>query len=129
MLQLRTTLVDGGSRAAERANPRNDGRPIVTRLTDSRTSRVGRALRATSIDELPRFWNVLRGDMSVIGPFPQRPEDIGDRRHDLLPESVTVRPGLTGLWRVREGSIDRRNRLPGGRASTRSARRLDAPRS
>jgi exopolysaccharide production protein ExoY len=66
---------------------------------DPRTTRLGRLLRRTSLDELPQLWNVLRGEMSLVGPRPVVPDELshyGDRA-DLL---LSVRPGLTGAWAV-----------------------------
>lgn len=67
---------------------------------DPRITRVGQFLRKTSIDELPQLWNVLIGDMSVVGPRPLAPAEFRTRGKDGHPLTL-VRPGLTGLWQVR----------------------------
>src|SRR5262249_31123587 len=69
---------------------------------DPRVTRVGRFLRRTHIDELPQLWNVLRGDMSLIGPRPERPEFVPSLEKELprYRERLQVRPGVTGLAQV-----------------------------
>jgi exopolysaccharide biosynthesis polyprenyl glycosylphosphotransferase len=66
---------------------------------DPRISRLGRLLRRTSLDELPQLWNILRGDMSVVGPRPIVPDEISlyEPYADML---LSTRPGLTGHWQV-----------------------------
>ena len=67
---------------------------------DPRVIPVGTFLRKTSLDELPQFWNVLKGDLSVVGPRPVTKEEVvkhfGPRAHKIF----SVRPGITGLWQV-----------------------------
>ena len=66
---------------------------------DPRITPIGRFLRRSSLDELPQFLNVLRGEMSVVGPRPIVRKEI-DRYGDYMDEVLAVRPGLTGLWQV-----------------------------
>ncbi|MBI3954593.1 sugar transferase [Candidatus Collierbacteria bacterium] len=74
---------------------------------DPRVTRMGRVLRQTSIDEFPQLFNILRGDMSLIGPRPLRKIEIkdaisryGSKIKHLIDQSLEVKPGLTGPWQV-----------------------------
>ncbi len=69
---------------------------------DPRVTRIGRILRRTSMDELPQLWNILRGDMSIVGPRPERPQFV-ERFREEIPRYMIkhqVRPGLTGWAQV-----------------------------
>jgi lipopolysaccharide/colanic/teichoic acid biosynthesis glycosyltransferase len=68
--------------------------PLITAAGDSRVTRIGGFLRRTKLDELPQFWNVLRGDMSLVGPRPEvrRYVDLYRRQYELI---LSVRPGIT----------------------------------
>jgi lipopolysaccharide/colanic/teichoic acid biosynthesis glycosyltransferase len=85
-------------------NAEVDG-PQWAKQGDARVTRVGRFLRRTRLDELPQFWNVLRGDMSLIGPRPERLCFIRKLEHDVpnYHDRLLVKPGLTGLAQVRNG--------------------------
>jgi lipopolysaccharide/colanic/teichoic acid biosynthesis glycosyltransferase len=79
------------------------GGPIWARDNDDRVTRVGRFLRSSRLDEIPQLWNVLRGDMSLVGPRPERPFFV-TQLADQIPffmERHTVRPGVTGWAQVR----------------------------
>lgn len=73
--------------------------PLFKMRQDPRRTRVGRILRRTSIDELPQLWNVLRGEMSLIGPRPALPSEVAQYQ-PWHRRRLEVRPGLTGLWQV-----------------------------
>ena len=66
---------------------------------DPRITKIGRFLRMTSLDEFPQFWNVLKGDMSVVGPRPLVSEELPKYGRYIDP-ILTIRPGITGLWQV-----------------------------
>ncbi|MCC5630971.1 sugar transferase [Nostoc sphaeroides] len=66
---------------------------------DPRITEIGRFLRITSLDEFPQFWNVLKGDMSVVGPRPLVAEEL-PKYGSYIDEILTIRPGITGLWQV-----------------------------
>ena len=76
--------------------------PVLACRDDPRVTGLGRVLRATRLDELPQLWNVVRGDMSFVGPRPERPEFVQDFARDIhgYVERFRVRPGLTGYAQV-----------------------------
>ena len=79
--------------------------PALVERTEAEVTRVGRWLRATQLDEIPQFWSVLRGDMSLVGPRPIRPRFFEELAADLPAywQRLVVRPGLTGFAQVRRG--------------------------
>ena len=82
-----------------------DGKVQVTHEHDERITRVGSLLRRAHIDELPQFWNVLRGDMSIVGPRAERPELIiaYQKEIPLYRARLLVKPGITGWAQVNYG--------------------------
>ena len=66
---------------------------------DPRVTKVGRFIRKTSIDELPQFWNVLCGDMSLVGTRPPTPDEVKNYKH-WQHKRICIKPGITGLWQV-----------------------------
>jgi len=99
MLKFRTMHVDAEARLAELAARNEAGGPLFKLRRDPRVTRVGRRLRLHSIDELPQLLNVLRGDMSLVGPRPALPHEV-DRYCDRARQRLLVLPGLTGPWQV-----------------------------
>ena len=77
----------------------------LVEATEAEVTRVGRWLRATQLDEIPQFWNVLKGDMSLVGPRPIRPRFFEELAAELPAywQRLVVRPGLTGFAQVRRG--------------------------
>jgi lipopolysaccharide/colanic/teichoic acid biosynthesis glycosyltransferase len=79
--------------------------PELVALTEAEYTRVGRWLKASQLDELPQLWNVLRGDMSFVGPRPIRPRFFAELARDIPSywQRLVVRPGLTGFAQMRRG--------------------------
>lgn len=100
ILKLRTMRVDAEDRLEEmRAENRRSGGPLFKMADDPRVTRIGRLLRVTSIDELPQLVNVLRGQMSLVGPRPALVEEH-EAFDPALKQRNDVPPGMTGLWQV-----------------------------
>jgi exopolysaccharide biosynthesis polyprenyl glycosylphosphotransferase len=99
IVKFRTMVVDAeAQQAALRARNEADG--VLFKLRqDPRVTRVGRLLRRWSIDELPQLWNVLKGEMSLVGPRPPVPGEVA-RYDSHVIRRLRVKPGMTGLWQV-----------------------------
>ena len=111
MIKLRTMVVGAESQVAQvlAANPLQG--PVFKIPDDPRITRVGRYLRRLSLDELPQLWNVLKGEMSLVGP---RPEEgwIVEQYDDWQRARLAVKPGLTGPAQVAgRGDLDMNERL------------------
>jgi lipopolysaccharide/colanic/teichoic acid biosynthesis glycosyltransferase len=100
MMKFRCMVEDAEQQREEllRASGTTDVRMFKMR-EDPRVTRVGRVLRKMSLDELPQFINVLRGDMSLVGPRPPMPEEVR-KYDDWHLQRLLIKPGLTGLWQV-----------------------------
>ncbi|MEW6223975.1 MAG: sugar transferase [Chloroflexota bacterium] len=99
MIKFRTMVPDAEERLVEVAHENVISGPAFKIAHDPRITRVGRILRRTSMDELPQFWNVLRGQMSIVGPRPPLPGEVAG--YDLWHRRrLSMKPGVTGLWQV-----------------------------
>ena len=99
LLKFRTMNHGAHDVKAEVAHLNETNGPVFKIRSDPRLTRIGRTLRKTSIDELPQLINVIRGEMSLVGPRPPLPEEVktyGPREHQRL----SVKPGLTCIWQV-----------------------------
>jgi exopolysaccharide biosynthesis polyprenyl glycosylphosphotransferase len=94
------TMVQDADALKEKLRERNQRQGPFFKITDDpRITRVGRILRRYSLDELPQLWNVLRGEMSLVGPRPHPLDDFSSYAIQHLPR-LDVTPGITGLWQV-----------------------------
>jgi lipopolysaccharide/colanic/teichoic acid biosynthesis glycosyltransferase len=107
MLKFRSMCVDAEAKLKDLLAKNEKASGITFKMKDDpRITKIGKLLRKSSLDELPQFWNVLRGDMSLVGPRPPVPREVAlytqaDRRRFL------IKPGITCLWQVgeREGGL------------------------
>jgi exopolysaccharide biosynthesis polyprenyl glycosylphosphotransferase len=99
MLKLRSMVVDAEARRQALLSHNEQSGPVFKIKDDPRVTRVGRFIRRFSIDELPQLVNVLRGEMSLVGPRPPLPEEVA-RYEPWQRRRLSVRPGITCLWQV-----------------------------
>ncbi|MER7546679.1 sugar transferase [Spirillospora sp. NPDC127506] len=99
VLKFRTMVQDAEARKVELMQLNENDGVLFKIREDPRITRVGRWLRRYSLDELPQLFNVLRGDMSLVGPRPPLPEEVAQYGGDVY-RRLVVKPGLTGLWQV-----------------------------
>ena len=99
ILKFRSMCEGAETKQAELAELNERSGPLFKVTCDPRVTRVGRFLRKTSIDELPQLWNVIRGDMSIVGPRPALPAE-SEQWSSELRERLRVLPGITGMWQV-----------------------------
>ncbi len=99
MYKIRSMYIDADARRADLAALNEAGGVLFKMRNDPRVTPVGRFLRRYSLDELPQLWNVVRGDMSLVGPRPPLGEEVA-KYEDAAHRRLRVKPGLTGLWQV-----------------------------
>jgi exopolysaccharide biosynthesis polyprenyl glycosylphosphotransferase len=99
LYKFRTMIKDAHARLDEVAHLNEMNGPVFKVKDDPRVTPVGRFLRRFSLDEIPQFWNVLKGDMSLVGPRPPIPEEVASY-HRWHRRRLSMKPGLTCLWQV-----------------------------
>ena len=113
MWKLRTMVADAEARLGELVDVEQLAQPVFKLEDDPRVTPLGRRLRRWSLDELPQLWNVVRGDMSLVGPRPE--EEAVVRHYDAHHRRrLKARPGLTGLQQIEARAVvdlDERVRL------------------
>ncbi|MGH2586131.1 MAG: sugar transferase [Dehalococcoidia bacterium] len=102
--KFRTMVEDAHERRAEFLHLNQASGPVFKAWDDPRVTSIGRWLRRTSIDELPQLINVLRGEMSIVGPRPPLPEEVDEYSQWQL-QRLAVKPGLTCLWQISGRSL------------------------
>lgn len=100
MFKFRTMVQDAEGMLAKLESKNEAGGPVFKIKSDPRITPIGKILRRTSVDELPQLWNILKGDMSLVGPRPLPIRDYKGFSEDWHRRRFAVRPGLTCLWQV-----------------------------
>ncbi|WP_195210281.1 sugar transferase [Actinomarinicola tropica] len=99
VLKFRSMVPDAEARLIDLRESNEADGPLFKMTDDPRVTRIGRFIRRTSIDELPQLWNVIRGEMSLVGPRPALANEAQDWSPELF-NRLRVRPGITGMWQV-----------------------------
>ncbi|MBO4291505.1 MAG: sugar transferase [Lachnospiraceae bacterium] len=99
LYKFRSMYADAEERKKELLAKNEMNGPMFKLENDPRITKIGRILRKTSLDELPQFWNVFRGDMSLVGTRPPTEEEF-EQYNDYYRRRMSITPGLTGLWQV-----------------------------
>lgn len=99
MVKFRSMALDAEARRGQLEPSNESDGPLFKLRDDPRVTRIGRLTRRYSVDELPQLFNVLRGQMSLVGPRPPLPDEVERYEHDAH-RRLAVRPGMTGLWQV-----------------------------
>jgi exopolysaccharide biosynthesis polyprenyl glycosylphosphotransferase len=100
MVKFRSMVTDAETKLAELRKMSDDGNGMLFKLKDDpRITRTGRFLRKYSLDEFPQFWNVLVGEMSLVGPRPPLPTEVAEYENPVH-RRLYIKPGLTGLWQI-----------------------------
>ncbi|MGD2279498.1 MAG: sugar transferase, partial [Candidatus Omnitrophota bacterium] len=99
LYKLRTMYIDAHDKIKDLREENILKGPVFKLVHDPRVTRVGHFLRKTSIDELPQLWNVLKGDMSLVGPRPPIPDEVNQYK-GWQRRRLSMKPGITGLWQV-----------------------------
>ena len=99
LYKFRSMYEDAEARKVELVTNNEMKGPMFKMANDPRITKVGRFLRKTSLDEFPQFWNVFKGEMSLVGTRPPTPEEV-EQYDDWHRRRISIKPGITGLWQI-----------------------------